>query len=221
MGRADLVIDAARGQLGSRRRGARPMRRGMIVAQVALSLVLLNTGVLVVRSVEQLLRADPGFRSEGVFTVNVRTPPVFFPRPRPSVSRIGCRVRWPGFPASAGVSAASVLPLTARPRAVRRRAHPGTPAMPRGTRSCRLYRCSLGLFRDHGYSAARGPQLRHVRRVGAEAIIDTRRPALLPGVDPWARDPVRGTALTIVGVVHQARLYDLHRTAGRRCRSGR
>src|SRR5262249_15920342 len=40
------------------------MRRGMVVAQVALTLVLLTTGGLVVRSFDRLLRSDPGFRPE-------------------------------------------------------------------------------------------------------------------------------------------------------------
>jgi len=44
-------------------------RRGMIVAQVALSFVLLSSGALVVRSFERLLRVNPGFQPEGVFTV--------------------------------------------------------------------------------------------------------------------------------------------------------
>ena len=53
----------------------------MVVAQVALSLVLLSSGGLVVRSVERLLRADPGFNAEGVLTFRVRSPPEFFPKP--------------------------------------------------------------------------------------------------------------------------------------------
>jgi hypothetical protein len=36
---------------------------------------------LVVRSVERLLRADPGFRADGVLTFRVRSPPEFFPNP--------------------------------------------------------------------------------------------------------------------------------------------
>src|SRR6185295_17911434 len=67
-----LASSAVRGGGGHGR-----MRRGMIVAQVALSLVLLSTGGLVVRSFERLLQADPGFKPENVFTVLVRTPPVF------------------------------------------------------------------------------------------------------------------------------------------------
>jgi len=55
------------------------MRRAMVGAQVTLSLVLLSTGGLVVRSFERLLRADPGFRPEGLLTVRVRMPPEFIP----------------------------------------------------------------------------------------------------------------------------------------------
>jgi hypothetical protein len=60
-----LSTSAVRGGAGSSR-----MRRGLIVVQVALSLVLLSTGGLVVRSFERLLVADPGFRPEGVLTFN-------------------------------------------------------------------------------------------------------------------------------------------------------
>src|SRR5262249_56893867 len=55
-------------------------RRGLIVAQVALSFILLSSGALVMRSFERLLRADPGFQSDGVFTVRVRAPYEFFPQ---------------------------------------------------------------------------------------------------------------------------------------------
>ena len=51
-----LASSAVRGGGGHQR-----MRRGMVVVQVALSLVLLSAGGLVVRSFEQLLRANPGF----------------------------------------------------------------------------------------------------------------------------------------------------------------
>ena len=70
-----LASSAVRGGGGHGR-----MRRGMVVAQVALSLVLLSSGGLVVRSFERLLRADPGFRPEGVLTFRVRSPPEFFPK---------------------------------------------------------------------------------------------------------------------------------------------
>jgi hypothetical protein len=59
-----LAMSAVRGAGGHGR-----MRRGMVVAQVALSLVLLSTGGLVVRSFQRLLVANPGFRPDGLLTV--------------------------------------------------------------------------------------------------------------------------------------------------------
>ncbi|MEX2608311.1 MAG: ABC transporter permease, partial [Gemmatimonadota bacterium] len=47
------------------------MRRGMVVMQVALSLVLLAAGGVLVRSFEALLRSDPGFRTEGAVTFRI------------------------------------------------------------------------------------------------------------------------------------------------------
>ncbi|HEY6343388.1 MAG TPA: ABC transporter permease [Bryobacteraceae bacterium] len=57
------------------RGGARAgrMRRSLIAAQIALSLVLLSTGGLVVRSFERLVFTDPGFRSAGVLSLRLST----------------------------------------------------------------------------------------------------------------------------------------------------
>ena len=64
-----LAASAVRGGGGHGR-----MRRGLVAAQVALSLVLLCAGALVVRSFERLLVADPGFRAAGVLTLRVPIP---------------------------------------------------------------------------------------------------------------------------------------------------
>src|SRR5262249_30122888 len=88
-------------------------RRGMVVAQVALSLVLLSSGALVVRSFERLLRADPGFRPDGVFTVRVRTPPEFFPQSSDAIAfQDRVQQALSAIPGVQGASAASSLPLT-------------------------------------------------------------------------------------------------------------
>lgn len=68
-----LASSAVRGGGGHGR-----LRRGMVAAQVALTLVLLSAGGLVVRSVERLLRADPGFRPDRVLTVRVPMPSDLF-----------------------------------------------------------------------------------------------------------------------------------------------
>lgn len=104
-----LAGSAVRGGGGQSR-----WRRGMIVAQVALSLILLSSGALVMRSFERLLRADPGFRSDGVFTVRVRTPPELFPQTSDAIAfqdRVEHALA--AIPGVTGASAASALPLTA------------------------------------------------------------------------------------------------------------
>ena len=104
-----LASSAVRGGGGQSR-----MRRGLIVSQVALSLVLLSSGALVARSVERLLRVDPGFNPEGVLTFRVRTPPEFFPKP---VDVVGFQDRveraLAEIPGVTGASATSALPLSA------------------------------------------------------------------------------------------------------------
>src|SRR5262245_40451820 len=68
-----LASSAVRGGGGHAR-----MRRGLVVAQVALSLVLLTSAGLVARSFARVLRADPGFAAEGLLTLRVPMPAQLF-----------------------------------------------------------------------------------------------------------------------------------------------
>ena len=56
---------------GTAGRGARRIRRGLVVAQVALAFVLLIAAGLLLASFRQLLGVDPGFRAEQVITGRV------------------------------------------------------------------------------------------------------------------------------------------------------
>jgi putative ABC transport system permease protein len=196
------------------------MRRSMIVAQVALSLVLLTSGGLVVRSFERLLRTDPGFKPEGVFTVLVRTPPVFFPQP-PEVLNFQDRIQnaLAALPGVTGASAATALPLTATttfdPSTIRVPGAPGnTGDAERDAVLVDIIGARAGYFEVMGMRLAAGRTFEKARPADVrEALIDTtlaRR--LFPGADAvGAKIPVFGNQmLTIIGVVEQARLYDVH-----------
>src|SRR4029450_13087071 len=90
------------------------MRRGMVVVQVALTLVLLTTGGLVVRSFERLLRADPGFKPEGVITIRVPMPGQIVSEGSQAFAlqeRLEQAFR--NLPGITGASASSALPVTA------------------------------------------------------------------------------------------------------------
>ena len=64
------------------------LRRVLVVAQVAMSLVLLAGALLFVRSLQKLVSVDPGFRPEGIVAVSVDYRGAHFPQERiPEVRR--------------------------------------------------------------------------------------------------------------------------------------
>jgi hypothetical protein len=72
----DSLKDSSRGTTG---RQAGRLRAGLLVAEVALSLVLLVGAVLLIDSFRRLQNVDPGFRAENVTTFFVGLPPGSYP----------------------------------------------------------------------------------------------------------------------------------------------
>src|SRR5205814_5473670 len=72
----DSLKDSSRGSTG---RQAGRLRAGLLVAEVALSLVLVVGPVLLVDSFRRLQNVDPGFRAEGITTFFVGLPPGSYP----------------------------------------------------------------------------------------------------------------------------------------------
>jgi putative ABC transport system permease protein len=196
------------------------MRRGLVVAQVALSLVLLASGGLVVRSFDQLLRADPGFNAGGVLTMRVPAPAQFFPRVPDAVlfyERVEQAIA--AIPGVTSVGATNALPLTgaAHQMTVRFPGAPGNTGDPE--RDAPLvdaistgprYPDAMGIRRVEGRTF--DPSL--VGKV-REALIDTTLARqFFPG-----RSAVGATfqfvqgnhpPFVVIGVVEPARLYDVH-----------
>ncbi|MPZ19147.1 MAG: FtsX-like permease family protein [Luteitalea sp.] len=225
-----LSASAVRGGGGHGR-----MRRGMVVAQVALSLVLLSAGGLVVRSFERLLAADPGFRPEGLLTMRLRIPPDLFPETAPDVDESGAgdeqedtaallalqdRVEdaLEALPGVTGVSAATSLPLTASAGQSPTRI-PGAPGntgdAERDAPLVDRIGARAGYVEVMGMRVLAGRTFDNVRRDGVrEALIDGHlaRHFFPTGSPLGAKIPFGeedDEALTIVGVVEQARLYDV------------
>jgi putative ABC transport system permease protein len=209
-----LAASAVRGG-GARGR----MRRAMVVAQVTLSLVLLTTGGLVVRSFDRLLRADPGFRPEGLLTVRVPMPTQFISEARDAIA-LQERIEraFAEIPGVTGVSATSSLPLTASASQNTIRI-PGAPGNTGNAERDAPLVDYMGIRAGYpelmGMRLVAGRTFERVRREGVqEALIDTSlaRQFFPTGSPLGARIPFGGNNqfLTIVGVVEQARLYDVH-----------
>ena len=63
--------------------GRRRLREGLVVSEVALSLVLLVGAGLLVESLRRMSAVDPGFRPERMLTLSFRLPPTKYPEGEP------------------------------------------------------------------------------------------------------------------------------------------
>jgi predicted permease len=77
---ASVMRSAGRGLTAGRERFS--LRRILVVAQVAMSLVLLAGALLFVRSLQKLLSIDPGFRPEGIVAMSVDLRAGHYPKER-------------------------------------------------------------------------------------------------------------------------------------------
>ena len=71
----DSLKSAARGTIG----GASRLRDGLVVGEIALTVILMSGALLFGRSLIRLLAVDPGFRQEHVITTTVVLPNVAYP----------------------------------------------------------------------------------------------------------------------------------------------
>ena len=209
-----LASSAVRGGGGHGR-----LRRGMIVAQVALSLILLSSGALVVRSFEHLLRADPGFRPEGVFTFRVRRPPDFFRQMSDAIAfqdRLTSALA--AIPGVTGVSAVSALPLTATTATAAQVMvkMPGAPGNTGDAERDAVLADVVGVAANYvevmGIRLVEGRTFADRRDGVREAMIDsTLARRFFPDGSASGMTVAYGKeSFTIIGVVDQARLYDVH-----------
>jgi len=201
-----LATASVRGGVSSGR-----LRRGLIVVQVALSLVLLSAGGLMVRSFERLLAADPGFRPGGVLTFGLGLGNWLFPDDADSFAfedRVEQALT--ALPGIERVSATTTLPLSGG----------GSISwvylpdrVPGGTAGYRVF-VRAGYPETIGMRLIEGHTFDAATRGGVhEALIDRRMARYFFG----DRSPLGAMImcdsrrLTIVGVVEQPRIESLHR----------
>jgi putative ABC transport system permease protein len=105
--------EAGRSGAGGLRLGR--VRSGLAVAQVALSLILLLSAGLLVRSLWRLLQVDPGFRAEGVLTMDIRLSGTKYPMAGVAAAHAEIFERIARLPGVVSVGATQLLPIRNEP----------------------------------------------------------------------------------------------------------
>lgn len=198
------------------------MRRGLVVAQVALSVVLLSAGGLVVRSFEHLLRTDLGFEPAGVLSVRIPVPLTRYGTTE-DIQTLHRRIEeeLSAIPGVTAVGAATAPPLSRKGDWIGV-AFPGSPVNV-GDPERDIPLVDLIVTRAD-YIDAAGIRIldgRDFLPSGAAREGTSRREALIDHA--LARDffpgggaigatmLLLGDSLTVVGVVEHVRLHDVHR----------
>jgi len=215
--RPDALKEGGRGATAGA--GSRQLRRALVVAEIALSLILLVGAGLLMKSFFRLQEVDPGFRPEGVLTLSISLPENRYSQP----AQIRSFVRelldqtstLPGVEAAGGVTA---LPLSGSgpsgTTTVDSRAVPPEQSTPEA--DWRVV--TPGYFSALGIRLIRGRFFddRDTDTSAPVAIIDeTMAKTYWPGEDPIGKRIHRGASKstrpwsTIVGVVGHVRYRTL------------
>lgn len=210
----DSLKDSSRGTTG---RQAGRLRAGLLIAEVALSLVLLVGAVLLIDSFRRLQHVDPGFRSENVTTFFVGLPPGSYP----DIEKQGlffqnALEKLATIPGITQVAAASNLPATGNGNTRSPAAVEGRPLPPVSDRTITVRSTiSPGFFETLGIPIKQGRGFTWRDRPGApDAVIinETMARKLFPGENPIGRRLITGIASIpreIVGVSGDVRAENL------------
>jgi putative ABC transport system permease protein len=210
----DSLKDSSRGTTG---RQAGRLRAGLLIAEVALSLVLVVGAVLLVDSFRRLQNVDPGFRAQGITTFFVGLPPGSYP----DVERQGlffqnALEKLKALPGVAGAAAVSNLPAsdngnTRSPAAVEGQPLPAVSERSLAVRST----TSPGFFATLGIPVKQGRDFNWLDKPGSPLVViinETMAKKLFPGENPIGRRLITGIQSIpreIVGVAGDVRAENL------------
>lgn len=208
----EALKEAGRGSVGSGNR----LRASLLVAEVALSLVVLIAAGLLLTSFARLQRVEPGFQPDGVFTAQLALPPQRYPPEKLVAFYERLYRKLTTLPGSTSAALTDRVPLTGQltpaPVAVAGRPLPPLSERPHANRHLisPKYFSTLGI----PVRAGRDFDERDSARVPHVAIVnETFARQHFPGEDPIGRTLITGMGQLpsqIVGVVADVRAASLN-----------
>jgi putative ABC transport system permease protein len=211
---------SASGAAGARTRSA------LIVLEIAVAMIVLIAAGLSIRSFRHLLEVDPGFRSEGVFTLQLSLPRPRYPQDSQATTfqhRLLDRLE--ALPGVASASLTSQLPLVGvndLSGDIVVEGRPTDPEHPNPVTAWRMvtpdYFNTMGIAVLQGRAFTSGDAETAPGVVVVDEVLAKR---LWPGESPLgrrlhlnARTPELSQWRTVIGVVRQVRQHDLGETEG-------
>jgi predicted permease len=210
----DSLKDSSRGTTG---RQAGRLRAGLLIAEVALSLVLLVGAMLLIDSFRRLQNVDPGFRAEGITTFFVALPPGSYP----DIEKQGlffqnALEKIAAVPGVTHAAAASGLPASGNGNTRSPAAVEGRPIPPVSDRTiCVRSTITPGFFETLGIPIKQGRDFNWRDRPDATQVViinETMARKLFPGENPIGRRLITGIQSIpreIVGVAGDVRTENL------------
>ena len=152
--------------------GSHRLRRLLVVSEVALSLMLLVTAGLLMRSFLALVKKDAGFNAEKVLTMNLILPPAKYPAGEPRAKFYSELVaRAATVPGVESVAAINYLPLGGANSSTSFLIE-GAPEPPPGEESLGRYRvCTPNLFETLGVRLLQGRTFTEHDKAGAPPVV--------------------------------------------------
>ena len=214
MSASSVMRATARGATAGRE--AVGLRRGLVIAQVALSVVLLFGSLLFARSLRHLVTMDPGFRAEGMVTASVVFRRLDLPEDRRGPFRQQLLERVRALPGVQSAATTRIIPVTGNAwgNSVWPEGEPARQFDARFNAVSRGYFGTMGtpLVAGREFTEADTPQSVKVAIVN-EAFAAGLAPQGAPVVGArFVKEPTPSTPATpyeIVGVVKNAKYADL------------
>ena len=217
--RPDLTVALAEGGRSGSSAGRQRFRRGLVVAQIALALMLVTSAGLLIRSFVRMRGVDPGFDPSHLLTAEVELSGVRYDTPaKVRAFYAGLVDRLDALPGVRSAAAARALPMTGRLVigdwsfvVEGRHANPPTPA-DRITADWQTL--TPGYFETLRIPVLQGRAIEAEDRVGATPVIVINRSLAnlaWPGEDPIGRRVLLGGGQvdsvwrTVVGIVGDVR----------------
>jgi predicted permease len=208
----ETLKEASRGSTG----GGQRLRAGLLVTEVALSLVLLIAAGLLLTSFARLQRVEPGFQPEGVFTAQLAVPPQRYDNAKLVAFYEQLYQRLTSLPGARSAALTDRVPLTGgqtpAPVAVVGRPLPPMSERPYANRHLvsPKYFATLGIPVREGrdFDERDGSRVPHVAIVN-----ETFAKRHFPGEDPIGRTLITGMGQLpsqVVGVVADVRSTSLN-----------